>query len=300
MQREPSIVIELQRLATEKGHDITDLLRKALLVATKLNLNDFRAWIDQELHGYRGVDIPAYRKCRAEVRLRNPYHGLIPVVFRDSEWADIFCNVEVRDSIESLVHLLGDPKSESGILVIPLSPEQQKFLLENQDSGLELPPVRTVGRNQIASIVDGVRTTILEWALKLESQGILGKNLSFSDDEKRKAASSTEIRIGNFQGILGNVEHSTLTQNLQMTVHKGDFSSLRRYLNSLGLENADVDELEQAIRSDPAPTQPGNFGQRVSQWIGKMVGKAAAGMWNVAIGAAGNLLALAISSYYGL
>jgi len=100
--------------------------------------------------------------------------------------------------------------------------------------------------------------------------------------------------------VLGNVEHSTLTQNLQMTINKGDFASLRRYLESIGLDEADVNELDQAVRSDPVPKQSGNFGSRVSQWMGKMVSKAAVGAWNIAIGTAGNLLATAISSYYGL
>ncbi len=300
MKHEQAIVIELQRLATEKSHDITDLLRKALLVATKLNLKDFRAWTNHELHGYAKADVPDYRKCRAEVKLRNPYHGLIPVIFPDSSWADIFCNVEVRDPVGSLLHLLDDPTGKSGHLIIPLLPEQERFLLEHQDEFGQLPPVRTIGRNQIASIIDAVRTTILEWSLRLESEGILGRNLTFSDDEKRRAASSTEIRIENFQGVLGNVKHSTLTQNLQMTINKGDFASLRRYLKSLGLNEVDIHELEQAVRSDPTPAQSGNFGSRVSQWVGKMVSKAAAGAWDIAVGTAGNLLATAISSYYGM
>ena len=36
-----SIVLEIQRMATEKKEDISDLLRKALLVASKRKLNDF-------------------------------------------------------------------------------------------------------------------------------------------------------------------------------------------------------------------------------------------------------------------
>lgn len=43
-----SIVIELQQLASEDTCPIATLLRKALIVATKLNLNDFKKWVNNE------------------------------------------------------------------------------------------------------------------------------------------------------------------------------------------------------------------------------------------------------------
>ena len=93
-------------MATEKKEDISDLLRKALLVATKLKLHDFRSWVDKELNGYRKGSVPEYRKLTATVRLKNPYHGLIPVVFPTQEIADVVCNVQVRDPIGNLVSIL--------------------------------------------------------------------------------------------------------------------------------------------------------------------------------------------------
>ena len=50
-----SLVLEIQRLATDRGNDISDLLRKCLMVAAKLKLNEFRTWVDSELNGYTKV-----------------------------------------------------------------------------------------------------------------------------------------------------------------------------------------------------------------------------------------------------
>ena len=182
--------------------------------------------------------------------------------------------------------------------MVQFSQTELSLLMSGQRFPLE--PVRIIGRNKLASIIDTVRTTILEWALKLEAEGIMGQGMTFSEEEKRKAAVSTEIHITNFQGVLGDVADSIVTQNLQMTVRRGDFASLRTYLETQGVDTSDVDELERAVKSDPPPTTRGKFGSSVSEWIGEMVTKAARGASQLAIGTAGSLLAQAIWVYYGL
>ena len=54
------IVIQLQREALDENVDIETLLRKAYLVARKLQLKDFEEWISSEQNGYNG-DVPDYR-----------------------------------------------------------------------------------------------------------------------------------------------------------------------------------------------------------------------------------------------
>lgn len=104
---------------------------------------------------------------------------------------------------------------------------------------------------------------------------------------------------GNFQGIAGDVTNSTVMQNLNMTVMQNDFQSLRDYLINSRLTSDDIDELETAVNSDPTPESPDQIGTNVSNWIGRMVMKAAAGTWQIAAGAAGGLLTNAIWAFYG-
>ena len=293
-----SIVLEIQKLSTEKHQDISDLLRKALLVASKLKLRDFRAWIENELNGYRNEPVPEYRKLKATVRLNNPYHGLIPVVFPTTEIANIFCNIDVCDPIGNLVSILEKQSTGKSDPIYPLSPEQEMFLV-NQQGGLGLPPIRTVSSSQLATIIDLVRTKILDWSLNLEEEGILGKGLTFSEDEKKIAVANPNINIQNFQGVLGDVTNSTLSQDLNMTVKTNDYESLELFLSSTGISKNDLADLKSAINKDPKPKTIDKFGDRVSAWMGKMLTKAANGSWQISAAAAGNLLAQAIGAYYG-
>ena len=299
MTSKKSIVLDLQLLSTDKNVDISELLRKSLLIASKLKLDKFKEWINSELHGYNNMDdIPNYRTVNAELKLRNPYHGLVPVVFSNQDFADIICNVKVGGSIESLASLL---TSESDYLQVPLSHTQQSAFMRLQGFGA-LPVVRVIGHNQVAAIIDIVRTTILEWALELENNGILGEGLVFTEEDKNKAMSNTNInieRIDNFQGMLGGVSESTITQNMTQSSFTGDFNSLRNYLIKNSVTDQDVTELKSAIESDGSIENNGAFGENVSGWIGKMLTKSANGSWQIGIAAAGNLLSEAIGRYYG-
>src|SRR5690349_859361 len=126
-----SIVLELQRLAIDDKQNITELLRKALLVASKLKLTEFAEWATNELHGYKQADVPDYRKIRAEVKVDNPYHGLVPFIL-PQEIADRLCNLQLHDPIGTFVDLLSNPKH--GTLTMPFPPEVATKLMQGQDS----------------------------------------------------------------------------------------------------------------------------------------------------------------------
>lgn len=51
-----SVVLELQRDALDRSVPITDLLRKAYVIAKKLHITDFEVWAGQELNGYKDVN----------------------------------------------------------------------------------------------------------------------------------------------------------------------------------------------------------------------------------------------------
>jgi hypothetical protein len=292
------LVLQLQHLATDNSTDVTELLRKALVVATKLGLEAFREWANHELHGYDSSDVPKYRRVHADLRAMNPYRGLIPFLLHDRDLQDLVCNVPIPDSIGALADLLTNRRSSDSCLIVQFSASQKQALMKMQDAFEPLEPVRTVGRNQIAAILDAVRTTILEWSLTLEADGILGEGMTFSPDEKQRAHAS--IKIENFQGVLGDVTGSAVTQTNMINVQKGDFQSLRRCLTDKGVSEEDVDELEKAIQEDPPPSSDATYGRGVSAWLGKMVSNAASGVWQIGVGAASRFLGTALGSYYGL
>lgn len=292
------IVLQLQELAADSGTPIPELLRKALLISTKLGLKDFRLWVLNELNGYNRVDdLPDYRWIYGDLRVHNPYRGYIPFI-TPPEIADVVRRVHVMQSVDSLSHLLTEAPER--VMSFPFEPAQEAALMRMQDGFAAMRPTRIVARSQIVGVLEQIRTHLLNWSLQLESEGVLGEGLTFSETEKRKAEMSQSINIHNFQGVLGNVSDSNVQQNLNMTIIPGNFDSLAAYLSGHGVSTDDLHELEDAIRHDPQPNDKAKFGDKVSGWVGKMVTKAAQGGWNIGLGAAGDLLASAISKFYGL
>lgn len=291
-----SIVIELQKLATDENVSITKLLRKALVVTTKLNLIDFKEWIKKELKGYKDVkDVPEYRNIIGELKAWNPYNGIwLPLI-----WTDAPEGAYDRKIIQRISELEYNLKSSKDkLLQILLSPEQQNILIKafNPPS----TPVLIIPETSIVGILDTVRNIILEWSLKLEKEGILGEEMIFTEDEKIKARNNQEIRIVNFYGILGNTFTGTVSQEVNIAVKNNDLESLLKYLKSKEISNEDLEDLKQSIKIDPAPKQKNKLGKNVSKWIGKMIEKASSGAWNIGLSIAVNTLTNAICNYYGL
>lgn len=299
MANNKSIVLELQLLATETDVPIAELLRKSLLIATKLNLIEFKKWINNELHGYTDSDVPDYRIIYGQLKAKNPYRGLIPFMTGDQEMTNLLSRTEIYDSIESLVDLVIN-RSDQGYFQIPYPEEAQRMIMQMQDSFSPLPVIRIFGPNQIVAIIDKVRTKILEWSLALEQQGILGEGLIFTEAERRKAVANTSVNIQNFQGVLGDVSGGVVNQNNSQQIISGDFSSLADHLKKNNIGDSEINDLSNAIVADGAISEKGKFGQNVSDWIGRMLAKSADGTWQVGLGAAGNLLAEALTKFYGL
>ena len=82
-----SLILELQHEVMKPDCDILYALRKAHLIASKLRLAEFDAWIQNELNGYKMNQdgIPEYRRINGRLKAWNPYHGWIPVILDNTE-----------------------------------------------------------------------------------------------------------------------------------------------------------------------------------------------------------------------
>src|ERR1017187_5319112 len=64
-----SLLREIQAAATESKVDIPTVLRKAKILAVRLQYPEFEAWVDRELNGYAGrSSLPPYRVLPVGVR----------------------------------------------------------------------------------------------------------------------------------------------------------------------------------------------------------------------------------------
>lgn len=290
-----SIVIELQEMSSDENVPITGLIRKALIVASKLNLSDFKEWIEKEINGYEEIsEIPEYRNVTGEVKAINPYTRIwIPLLWPNAP--EGVYNRKIKQKISEIEY---NYKSADGIIVVPFTQEQQQLLIKKFDA--PSPPYLIINKAALAGILESVKDIILKWTLKLEKEGIFGKNMIFSEDEKIKARNNQEIKIENFYGILGSTFTGKLSQEINIDVKNNDLESLLKHLKLKGINSEDLEGLKQSIKIDPKPKQKDKLGENVSKWIGKMIEKASSGAWNVGLSIAANILTNAIYSYYGL
>lgn len=99
-----SSVIKLQQLALDPNIPIGELLSNAYVIALKLDINDFSAWCQKELHGYQeGDQIPAYRIFRGNMYASDS-SGYKPVVL-SGENAEYYEMKIIRDAITNLQSL---------------------------------------------------------------------------------------------------------------------------------------------------------------------------------------------------
>jgi hypothetical protein len=75
-----SLIEQLQLDSIDRNVRTSDLLRKALLVASKLDIPGVPQWIENELSGYTGNnEVPAYRRIQGRIMAKT-YSGWVPVL----------------------------------------------------------------------------------------------------------------------------------------------------------------------------------------------------------------------------
>ena len=249
-----SLVEELQKDALNHDIKVKALLQKSLVVATKLKLDDFAAWVRQELDGYGEAEVPKYRELHGAVQVFNPYQGYQPVEFQNIDHAKRFSKMQFNTPIGELEHdLINAQDSGSDSFQISFTPAVEKMLMNA--ISFRLQPSLRLNASQFQGVLDAVRMVILEWSLKLEEDGITGEGMSFSPEEKNKAKGDT-YHIRNY--IEGNIQDSQIqieaTDSSQVKIIEFDtgklaelIAALRGTIDLIGIDENGKQELNSEI-----------------------------------------------------
>ena len=102
-----SIVLELQKEAQGSNVSVSSLLRKALVVASKLKVKEFEEWINNELNGYGDTDkIPEHpykRYCTSCLRKREELNKIYEQQRKDRGICTQ-CGINPIDYLRSRLH----------------------------------------------------------------------------------------------------------------------------------------------------------------------------------------------------
>lgn len=238
-----SVVLALQKEVTQSDCDIVSVLRRAHLIAAKLNLYDFNQWIVNELNGYDSeMDVPEYRCVPGQLKAFNPSRGWIPVMLSDPKVEEYLSHPIVLNSLSEIISLC---KGSGSSIVFSLTAENQKVLNAGSSAPIQMQMAIHVSKTAAADIIEKVKNTLIEWTLELEAKGILGDEMSFNEQEKEIAKTMPQ-QVNNYYGPTNVINGDKIQANAGNTV--------TAYFDYELVRNA-VDEIDDSIQKSEELSQ---------------------------------------------
>jgi hypothetical protein len=301
-----TLLEDIQEAAVDSKSDLAALLRKCKLLAARLRSQPLENWVLWESNGYPdGIDVPAYRVWPLELKghFYGPFgSGLrnapIPILCLPEKSRKHFERHECRLSIASIEAALA--QANGGTLDVSTGDLALLLGTKVYRNSNCLQAWAEFGANHLVELLNAVRNRILDFAVavwKEFPQAGEGGNETAAKIEAKKVTQIFNTTVyGGAANLVGTANASMIKFNMNVK----DFSSLEAVLRDHGVAEPELTDLRDAVQSEQELKPGQRFGPKVSAWIGKMVGKAADGTWNIALEAAGNLLAQVIKKYYGL
>jgi hypothetical protein len=306
-----TILEDIQNAAVDAKSDLATVLRKCKLLAARLGSKPLEDWVIWESNGYpENIEVPSYRTWSLEVLgdFAGPFgsgikNARIPIgllKFIPKETKEFYERWKCRQSIAAIEEVLRGSDNDrltvsTGLLAATIGTKlYQDEMFNCVHAWAEF------GRGHLVEVVNTVRNRILDFALAVGKESPNAGETGTSASSNIEPAKVTQIFYTTVHGGSANFVGIATASSITFNIEPRNFSALERVLAEKGVSAADLAELKEAVESDPTPPTAASFGPKVSSWIGKMVGKAADGTWNVGVGAAGTLLAELIAKYYGL
>jgi hypothetical protein len=218
----PTIVEQIQADAINGAVRPSTLLRKAKLAAVKLGLPSVESWVESELNGYRD-ELPDYRILMGQPRAFNPVRGWIPIG-GNAQVITMISQAHIAQPIAGLEELVTRER-RSYMLLLPYLPQQLEMLYKLVGTAQFAQMGIELSAGQFADILDRVRNLVLDWALELERQGIMGTEIGFDAHDKSLAHDkSVHFHIGSIGNVSGPLHAAAEGPNARINVGTSDKS----------------------------------------------------------------------------
>ncbi len=176
-----SLLQEIQAATSDPHFRLTDVLRKAKILAARLGHQAFKNWTDKELNGYKASDdLPSYRTL-AHISSRGDFVGPfgsgmrnapIPLLSLPQELAESLSKANIFQSVSALENIVTQAnQSNQSVLkffwsadcVVLLSCE----IYEHMSCGQAW---RDIPTSSLVAILDTVRNRLLDFVLEIEAE----------------------------------------------------------------------------------------------------------------------------------
>lgn len=304
-----ALLQDIVATATHQDCDVPSLLRKALVLASRLRNDELKTWVSHELNGYPDEEaVPEYR--RSDVisygffadRFVGQATLQVPVAVLPEQFREKYSRVVLQNPINALIDLLARSQEKGTEITFPWPSAARQYA--QKVSPLQcISAWRVLNPSFVAGVVDTVKTRILLLSLDLEaadpSAGDVPSTQSSISEAKVSQIITTHIHgtVQNFSAGGDNVH-----QTASLTVAAGDKQALLQVVTAAGLESQDVEALKAALAADEAvpPEGKAGMGERVKAWLGNLHVKAAQGLASVSTEVVAGLITAALLAYFGI
>jgi hypothetical protein len=291
---------------------ISSPLLKTKVLATKLKNAELLEWVDNELSGYHNTDsLPKYRVVHALLKgvFRNGFqqYNNVPLVSRmlpnklsiDMNKAHLMMGVA---SLESYLN-----KDLTGVLEEPLSAETCNLIAKGYRNmgNIDFEVINAYKEfplNAVVQALSEIRSKLLELMLLIDED--FGN--TEIDELINKKSIINELINPNMYNLIISGNGNILTQGDKNKIYskitnlKGKTDEVVTLLKEHGVKEDDISEIIEIFTNESPDYENKTPGKRATEWMKKMLGKSLDGSWDIAVGAAGDLLSNLISNFYGL
>ncbi|MGK0272049.1 MAG: hypothetical protein ACI88H_002715 [Cocleimonas sp.] len=298
------LIEEIVDLLSSGESNLTTALFKTKVLLHKLGEKELLEWVNGELKGYPDANsLPSYRVLSVTVRgnaSNSAYRyqaQILPLMHLDKR---IKRKLETTYLTQSIAVI--EEYTQQDNLQISIAPEFYPSLSKGLGNGFQIESAwGEHSPGSMTQVVTEVTSRLLDFVLELSEKFPNEMETAEMKEKSKEFGVSDLFNNAVFGDNATIVVGDSNNQKIKNSVVKNDLASLKKLLLDNGVEEIDISELAVAIEADSGCKEvaDGSFGQNVSTWIGGMVTKAATTAWNIKVGAAGSLLATAISKYYG-
>lgn len=304
-----SLLHQIQEEIVKENADLSSVLLKLRLLASRLGSEVLEEWVRHESEGYpNDIDVPSYRIVGMSFKgtFLGPFgsgikNAPIPTYIVEKQAGEKWTHYEIRESIAAVSELLrmSEKKGALGVdasnLILLLQGKVYKDYACNDISA-------TISRSEMAEIQQSVRSRILELTLELEKSIPAAALVTFGAP-KNSDTNPEKVQQISQQIIYGNVNTAfTGSNNAQIAIDIGvrDSKSFIKHLVAAGIPDEDAKEFAVIIESEEPSSQEEPFGDKAKTWLGKNLKKATEGTWNIGTSVATKVLTEAVLKFYGM
>lgn len=184
----------------------TELLNKVLVAATRLGDAQMVEFATKELNGYKGGELPEHRKLTGQLKAKTPWTNWEVAPIGTDQLAFLL-ETRFGEGVAELENLIST--AGSGLVQVIPSPGQQQVLRKVFSAADDVTFAQFVTKSAVVQCLQRSRSMVLDWALKLEANGVLGEGLAFSSNEKQAAMHITNNLINH-----GVMHHAQIQQGM--------------------------------------------------------------------------------------